>query len=179
MIQNAVRMVLDMRTSDLGREDGSRVAAESDRGPSAAPPSSRSTGHDASDSVLDVGKTSCVAEVLGVLLVVALEADSFRNSAPDVRPSRREDVLLAWTVANFALNVSKRLLGLARSIAELRAETDDVTGNALGLVMPMYVEEGLERRGVAGRLPLRELGRMAARAGLRADIGLVLPVRVP
>src|SRR6185436_12382886 len=116
--------------------------------------------------------------MVGMVLVMAVGANRFRDLFSNAGSTGGRRVSRAGTVADLALYVSKRVLGVTDAIAEFTAESHDVAGDANGLEMAMLVEQGLVGRGVGGGLPLRELRLVAASACLGPHISFMLPERI-
>src|SRR6185436_9437493 len=108
----------------------------------------------------------CVDKMVGMVLVMAVGANRFRDLFSNAGSTGGRRVSCAGTVADLALYVSKRVLGLTDAITEFTTESNDVAGDANGLEMAVFVEQGLVGRGVGGGLPLGELRPVAASACL-------------
>ena len=89
------------------------------------------------------GQLLAIDEVVRVIRSVALKANAFRHAALERVAARVCHMARTGAVANLALNVSKRLLGIAHAIPIRRPKAHDVAGHAYGLVMAVCVEKSL------------------------------------
>src|SRR5712671_1782086 len=114
-----------------------------------------------------------------MLLVVALKADALGHLLHRVRGARIADMVGTRPMADLALDIAQRLLGIADAIAVRRSIPDHVTGDALRLIVAMPVQKGFERRRVCGALPLGMLLFVALLASRSTHVSPLGANRVP
>src|SRR2546426_7927621 len=150
-IRNANQRARTMERSPLGPIVGSTGPHGQARPESAAPPKS-TRRHLLPRAMHHERESLRVHESAGMLGVVALQADLFRNFPANVRGARSRRVRRAGAVTDLALNVAVRVLPLTHDIAVLRTVSHDMAGNAHGLVVAGPLEGRFVETGGGARV---------------------------